>query len=684
MVKNEEKNLRRCLDSLKLLLQQIPSELIIIDTGSTDATVKIAREYTDRLFFHEWNNNFSEMRNKTIQYAKGEWVFIIDADEELETVEGIRTFFSKPKDKAIAAGALSVKSFSGENKERYSSILSPRIFRRIPEFRYEGVVHNTPVVNGTIIDIGDTLLHYGYLSDDKELMDEKFKRTSTLLKAELNKNPNNIYYWYQLGNSYAMYSKWQMALPYLLKSYELLKDKNEKVKKGNIFVYGTLVFVYVHNEIFDDEVIEVAEAGLVLEPTYLDLHFFLAQIYLRRENYEKALQKYNEYLLLEKNFDSIESRLNPLITHYSLQTKVEAVYNIANILMTWKNYEQARLYFNRVIKECSNERAFVEKTYEGIAKIDFEEKNFEASRKLYLELIERKEFVQAKKFEYVLENMWEKLSAEDKITYAHSFKDAPEAYGFLNRVRIEKVVFDIGFLLKRNWNELPSYYAMIWERSLKSSEVEDDILLYWGDLSESLITEYMKYLNDVFLDDFLMISNEFVKRNSLESKYQLVRMKKNILKFLIFSTHKYEEYFEDYLFIGKAYLKSLYNRYVIDNELIQDLKNVEEVFFLYLLCAENASNEQKVEYYKKAAMVFPEMAAGIKLLLRELSIVIDKENGKNSEIDKMKKTLCESICHLIELGKIDEAGRSIDEAEAIVGMDAELLALKAEVSIRRQ
>lgn len=83
MVKNEERNLKRCLDGLKPLMRNLESELIIVDTGSTDHTVDIAKTYTERVYLHPWNNHFSEMRNITISYATGEWILVIDADEEL-------------------------------------------------------------------------------------------------------------------------------------------------------------------------------------------------------------------------------------------------------------------------------------------------------------------------------------------------------------------------------------------------------------------------------------------------------------------------------------------------------------------------------------------------------------------------------------------------------------------------
>ncbi len=60
MVKNEEKNLERCLISLKQIRDEVTSELIIVDTGSSDKTVNIAKRFTDKVYFHNWNNDFQK------------------------------------------------------------------------------------------------------------------------------------------------------------------------------------------------------------------------------------------------------------------------------------------------------------------------------------------------------------------------------------------------------------------------------------------------------------------------------------------------------------------------------------------------------------------------------------------------------------------------------------------------
>ena len=83
MVKNEERYLDKTLYALNELRKDIDTELIILDTGSTDSTVEIAKKYTDKVYFSKWNDNFADMRNISISYASGDWILILDADEKL-------------------------------------------------------------------------------------------------------------------------------------------------------------------------------------------------------------------------------------------------------------------------------------------------------------------------------------------------------------------------------------------------------------------------------------------------------------------------------------------------------------------------------------------------------------------------------------------------------------------------
>ena len=79
IVRNEEENIRRCLSSIVSLVD----EIVVVDTGSTDNTVQIAESFGARVYHHPWQNDFSLHRNQALSYAQGQWVLIVDADEEI-------------------------------------------------------------------------------------------------------------------------------------------------------------------------------------------------------------------------------------------------------------------------------------------------------------------------------------------------------------------------------------------------------------------------------------------------------------------------------------------------------------------------------------------------------------------------------------------------------------------------
>ena len=84
LVSNRKDTIRKCLDSIRPLLEAVPSELIVVDTvgpKNSDGSLEIAKEYTEKIVHFDWCNDFAAARNAGLKHAKGEWFLFIDDDE---------------------------------------------------------------------------------------------------------------------------------------------------------------------------------------------------------------------------------------------------------------------------------------------------------------------------------------------------------------------------------------------------------------------------------------------------------------------------------------------------------------------------------------------------------------------------------------------------------------------------
>lgn len=148
IVKNEEKVLERCLDSLRGLWD----ELIIVDTGSVDRTKEIAGRYTKKVYDFCWTGNFSEARNFSFSQATCDYIYTADADEELDEENRRRFFLLK---EALLPEVEIVQMYYG-NQLSQNSIYNfdleyrPKLYKRLRQFVWQEPIHEavrlTPVV----------------------------------------------------------------------------------------------------------------------------------------------------------------------------------------------------------------------------------------------------------------------------------------------------------------------------------------------------------------------------------------------------------------------------------------------------------------------------------------------------------------------------------------------------------
>lgn len=157
IVKNEESRLRRCLECLK----PIADEILIADTGSTDRTKEIAAEFTDQIYDFPWIDDFAAARNFIFSKAKMDYIYTADADEELDAAN-IRRFREL---KAVLLPEIEIVQMHYlnlmEENTAYNARreLRPKLFRRLRTFEWVDPVHETVRLDPIVYDSEIEILH---------------------------------------------------------------------------------------------------------------------------------------------------------------------------------------------------------------------------------------------------------------------------------------------------------------------------------------------------------------------------------------------------------------------------------------------------------------------------------------------------------------------------------------------
>lgn len=148
IVKNEEKNLARCLNSVAKLVD----EIIIVDTGSTDRTVEIASGYTSNLYSHPWTDDFSEARNASFSRASMDYCMWMDADDVLEQKEH-KKFLELKQSLPPETDIVMMKYHTAfdEAETPSFSYFRERWIRNSPEYRWAGAVHEVIPPRGKVV-----------------------------------------------------------------------------------------------------------------------------------------------------------------------------------------------------------------------------------------------------------------------------------------------------------------------------------------------------------------------------------------------------------------------------------------------------------------------------------------------------------------------------------------------------
>lgn len=293
IIKNEEKYLSECLESVKNAVD----EIIVVDTGSTDNSIDIAKNYGARIFQFEWINDFSAARNYSIEQATSDWILYLDADERLDSssITELKRLTSTKQKVVYNCVVRNIDSTYGhDNSNRY-----PRLFPNNVGIKFEGKVHeqisNSLIENEIEIKNSSILIiHIGYNISTEEKR-KKAERNLALLLQEYSTN-KSPYIAYQLGLTYQILNDYDNAINYLK-----IAGENIKLERNlRAICYTQMAFI-----LHQSHKVQEAEKNILLA-TKLDerqpySYYLASKISLRKNELTLAEEKCKRAYLLNQD-----------------------------------------------------------------------------------------------------------------------------------------------------------------------------------------------------------------------------------------------------------------------------------------------------------------------------------------------------------------------------------------------
>jgi GT2 family glycosyltransferase/tetratricopeptide (TPR) repeat protein len=291
IVKNEERFLERCLRSVA----GVVDEINVVDTGSTDRTIEIAKALGARVTHEQWRDDFALARNASLAMATRRWILQLDADEELsaESVDALRQIKNAPAH--LTAMLVRCKNLSdGKSASGTVSHLITRIFPNHPRIRFRGSIHEFPSVDGSATAISAVpspiaIVHYGYL-DSVIAARDKFARNTRMIEESVVREPEDSYNWYNLGMTAHVGGDQRRAAQALERMWELCCTHGLRIFAGS----GLQMLSTIYTEHLGDAQrgLHFANECLKIAPHYANAHFAAGKAYAAMQDYDNARAMY--------------------------------------------------------------------------------------------------------------------------------------------------------------------------------------------------------------------------------------------------------------------------------------------------------------------------------------------------------------------------------------------------------
>jgi glycosyltransferase involved in cell wall biosynthesis len=340
ITRDEEKNIFRCLKSIR----NIADEIILVDTGSKDNTLNIAKEFKCRIFQIQWQDDFSAARNFALDKAVGEWILIIDADEEFrkEDEKALKDLLENPVAEGYFVQILNSLEHNQVLKHR-----AVRLFRNRPEYRYTGRIHEqiAPAIlkknPQSLYSSPIRFIHFGY---NQDAVINKQERNIKILIRELEEMPEEPFTLFNLATEYFIMADYAKAA----ENYEKAKQFSFQEQPYHATISRNLAITYLKLKEYK-KCKELIAQGIEWYPDYTDMYYLLGSLKADQGFLDEASEIFKKCLELGE------------VEHYTSTDGVGsflALQELAKVLEKKGNYQEAlAAYIQAIAYEQVKERA---------------------------------------------------------------------------------------------------------------------------------------------------------------------------------------------------------------------------------------------------------------------------------------------------------------------------------------
>ena len=688
LVSNQRKTIRKCMESIRPLLEQVPSELIIVDTvgeEKSDGSLAIAREYADKIVHFTWCDDFAAARNAGLKECSGQWFMYMDDDEYFDDVTPLIDFFSQSElflyYQTIEIGGRDYDSYNGNSYNYRQSI---RLFRRDEDSYFEGKVHEHFVPSRVPLYTSAAFVHhFGYVH-----VYDKTQRNEVIIDEQLTARKDDFVAWLQLilgtpanqvlkkialaeqaltfakKDSYEGLEFFQQKalieiIAYLTQFYQgvgqlskaqALLENYQYLANGNQFVQGLFAYLQLSNDLIEGNTLQAVA-------DFTKLQQMVAY-------FEENQQAFNElYTPMHRDKVSVSTLKTAL---HQLSRQIENTQDVELQLKLFKqlNWQLISLDTVDLVSRFMKASLFVQNTqtlktiYQHCKAIQEEQLFIRSCQALMFTLkSEQKGTFRQMLATYAAENTY--------FAYQKALVHQDEA------------------LLTSIFEELKFYEVGVEELLIELIQRNIDVLALFKTASLDEIQTFCHFVDQFFAGDFESEAKFIEKiadnlRDSALGLYICYQLYKQMILKPSMPTVELINYLDNYLSLGQALVFEIYNENIYTNEV---MLLPTEYHWLALLAQALQVKEQGnlAEYLhllKQGLEIYPVAKDFITKLMTLAQRELRKQQSIEDELARLANQVKADILKLISEENYAEARAIYQELQQIVPNDESLKAIE--------